>query len=166
MNELALGRLGCLSVHLRCLLEKASVKPQGMLTNGQSLNHSYASLRMFGLFKRKPNQMTEAEYRVEYRRLLRELGEQFAVGDSPQEELLNAMGMVDHEMNGNGGCNWKEKDYFEYLDTLGEHLSAESRFTSEQLEKIQWSFDEILACARELDQQGESHATRRKRLTT
>jgi hypothetical protein len=111
---------------------------------------------MFGLFKRKPNQMTEAEYRVEYRRLLRELGEQFAVGESPQEELLNAMGMVDHEMNGNGGCNWKEKDYLEYLDTLREHLSSESRFTSEQLEMIQWSFDEILACARELDQQGES----------
>jgi hypothetical protein len=111
---------------------------------------------MFDLFKRKANQMTEAEYRVEYRRLLRELGGQFAVGDSPQEEVLNAMGMVDHEMNGNGGCNWKENDYFEYLDTLREHLDTESRFTSEQLEKIDWSFDEILACARELDQTGES----------
>jgi hypothetical protein len=111
---------------------------------------------MFGLFKRKPKQMTEAEYQAEYRRLLRELGEQFAVGDSPQEELLNAMNMVDHEMNGNGGCNWKEKDYFEYLDTLREYLNTERRFTPEELEKIQWSFDEILACARELDQQGES----------
>ena len=107
---------------------------------------------MFGLFKHKPKQMTEAEYR----RLLRELGEQFAVGDSPQKQLLDAMSRVDHEMNGNGGCNWKENDYLEYFDTLREHLTAESRFTSEQLDKIQWSFDEILACARELDQKGES----------
>jgi hypothetical protein len=111
---------------------------------------------MFGLFKNKPKQMTGAEYQTEYRRYLRELGEQFAVGDSPQEQLLNAMGLVDHEMNGNGGCNWEEKDYFEYLDTLREHLTTESRFTSEQLDKIRRSFDDILACARELDQKGES----------
>ena len=111
---------------------------------------------MFGLFKHKPKQMTEADHLAQYSRLLRELGEQFAVGDSPQEQLLNAMSMVDHEMNGNGGCNWKEKDYFEHLDTLREHLTTESRFTSEQLDKIRWSFDEILACARELDQKGKS----------
>ena len=111
---------------------------------------------MFGLFKHKPKQMTEADYQAEYRRLLRDLGEQFAVGDSPQDQLLDAMSRIDHEMNGNGGCNWKEKDYFEYLDTLREHLTTESRFTSEQLDKIRWSFDEILACARELDQKGES----------
>ena len=36
INELALGRRGCLSVHIRCLHEKAFVKPQGMITNGQS----------------------------------------------------------------------------------------------------------------------------------
>jgi hypothetical protein len=111
---------------------------------------------MFSLFKRQPKQMTDEQRLVEYRRLLRELGSQFAVGDSPQERVLEAMSMVDHEMNGNGGCNWHEKDYVEYLDTLREHLVPESRFSSEQLDKIQWSFDEILACARELDQKGES----------
>jgi len=50
--------------------------------------------------------MTNDEYQAEYRRLLRELGNQFAVGDSPQEQVLEAMSMIDHEMNGNGGCNW------------------------------------------------------------
>ncbi len=59
---------------------------------------------MFG-FRRQPKQMTEEQYQAEYRRLLRELGDQFAVGDSPQEQVLYAMGVIDHEMNGNGGCN-------------------------------------------------------------
>ena len=83
---------------------------------------------MFG-FKRKPKQMTAEEYQAEYRRLLRELGNQFAIGES---------------------------DYDEYLDALREHLLAESRFSPEQLAKIQWSLDEIVACGRELEQQGES----------
>jgi hypothetical protein len=111
---------------------------------------------MFSLFKRHPKQMTDEQRLVEYRRLLRELGGQFAVGDSPQEQVLQAMSMVSHEMNDNGGCNWHEDDYVEYLGILREHLSIESRFSSEQFAKIAWSFDEILACARELDQQGES----------
>jgi hypothetical protein len=111
---------------------------------------------MFVFFKRKPKQITEADYQTEYRRMLRALGKQFAVGDSPQEQLLDAMSVVDHEMNGNGGCNWEEKDYFEYMDALREHLTTESRFSSEQLDKIRWSVEEILACARELDEKGES----------
>jgi hypothetical protein len=110
---------------------------------------------MFG-FKRQPKQMTEEEYQAEYRRLLRALGEQFAVGDSPQERVLEAMSRIDHEMNGNGGCNWVESDYVEYLDALREHLTSESQFSSEQLAKIRWSLDEIIACGRELEQQGES----------
>jgi hypothetical protein len=107
-------------------------------------------------FKRKPKQMTEAEYQAEYRRLLRELGSQFAVGDSPHEQVLHAMSVIDHEMNGNGGCNWVESDYVEYLDTLREHLTTESRFSSEQLGKIGWSLEEIVACGRELEQHGQS----------
>lgn len=101
-------------------------------------------------------QITDEQRLVDYRRLLHELGSQFAVGDSPQERVLEAISMVDHEMNGNGGCNWHEKDYVEYLDTLRDHLTAENRFSSEQIDKIRWSFDEILACARELDRRGES----------
>jgi len=110
---------------------------------------------MFG-FKRQPKQMTAEEYQTEYRRLLRQLGSQFAIGDSPQEQVLHAMSLIDHEMNGNGGCNWVESDYVEYLDALREHLTAERRFSSEQLGKIRWSLDEIIACGRELEQQGES----------
>lgn len=112
---------------------------------------------MFGLFKHKPQKMTEAEYQTEYRRLLRELGDQFAVGDSSQEQVVYAMSLIDHEMNGNGGCNWVESDYTEYLETLREHLTAESRFTLEQHDKIRWSLNEIIACGRELERQGESH---------
>jgi hypothetical protein len=110
---------------------------------------------MFG-FKRKPKQMTAEDYQVEYRCLLRELGEQFAVGDSSQERVLEAMSRIDHEMNGNGGCNWVESDYTEYLDTLREHLTGEGSFSSEQLAKIRWSLDEIITCGRELEEQGES----------
>jgi len=43
INGLALGGRGCLSVPFRCLHENASVTPQGMITNGQSLNHSWAA---------------------------------------------------------------------------------------------------------------------------
>lgn len=110
---------------------------------------------MFG-FKRKPKQLTEEEYRAEYRRFRLELGDQFAIGESPQEQLLHAMSVIDHEMNGNGGCNWVESDYVEYLDILRGHLTDENQFSSEQLAKIRWSFDEIIACGRELEQQGES----------
>jgi len=46
--------------------------------------------------------MTDEQRLVEHRRLLRELGSQFAVGDSPQERVLEAMSMIEHEMNGNG----------------------------------------------------------------
>lgn len=100
--------------------------------------------------------MTESEYQVEYRRLLRKLGDQFAIGDSPRERLLHAMSMIDHEMNGNGGCNWVESDYTEYLETLREQLTKERAFSSDQQSKIRWSLDEIIACGRELDQKGES----------
>ncbi|MEK7781768.1 MAG: hypothetical protein AAB370_09760 [Verrucomicrobiota bacterium] len=111
---------------------------------------------MFGFFKRKPKQLTIEEYEAEYRRLLRELSGQFAVGDSPQEQVLQAMSVIDHEMNGNGGCNWVEANYIEYLNALRDYLTKERRFTSDQLDKIRWSLDEILACGKELEQQGES----------
>lgn len=110
---------------------------------------------MFGI-KRQSKQMTDEEYQLEYRRLLRKLGDQFAVGDSPQEQVLNAMSVLDHEMNGNGGCNWVESEFVEFLDVLRDHLLAESRFSPEQLAKIQWSLDEIIACGRELEEEGES----------
>jgi len=110
---------------------------------------------MFG-FKRQPKQLTDEEYQAEYRCLLRQLGDQVAIGDSPHDQVLHAMSVIDHEMNGNGGCNWVESDYVEYLDALRKHLTVENRFSSEQLTKIRWSLDEVVACGRELEQQGES----------
>ena len=56
----------------------------------------------------------------------------------------------------NGGCNWEEKNYIEYLDAIRGHLTAEQNFTSGQITKICWSLDEIIACGRELEKQGES----------
>jgi hypothetical protein len=110
---------------------------------------------MFG-FKRQPKQMTDEEYQSEYRRLLRDLNGQFAIGDSPWEQVVHSMGVIDHELNGNGDVNWAESDYTEFLDTLRDHLTTETRFTPEQLAKIRWSLDEIIACGRELEEQGES----------
>jgi hypothetical protein len=110
---------------------------------------------MFG-FNRKPKQMTEEQYQQEFKHLQRELGEQFSIGNSPYEELLYAMGVIDHEMNSNGGCNWVESNFIEYLDTLREYLSNEPGFSPEQLAKVRWSLDEITACGRELEAKGES----------
>jgi hypothetical protein len=111
---------------------------------------------MFGLLKKRPRLKTEADYQAEYRRLLVELNNQFAIGDSPQELVLHAMGVIDHEMNGNGGCNWVETDYADFLDTLRKHLLTESRFSSAELEKMHWAYEEIIACGRELEELGES----------
>jgi hypothetical protein len=110
---------------------------------------------MFG-FRRKPKQRTEDDYASEYRRLLRELGAQFSIGDTPWEQVVNSMSIIDHEMNDNGGCNWAELDFLEFLDTLRNHLTAETRFSSEQQKQIEWSLNEIIACGRELETQGES----------
>ena len=52
--------------------------------------------------------------------------------------------------------NWAESDYTEFLDALRDHLTTETRFTPEQLAKIRWSLDEIIACGRELEEQGKS----------
>jgi hypothetical protein len=111
---------------------------------------------MFGFFKRRPKQLSDEEYMREFHRLIREVEEQFAIGDTPYEQLVSSMGVIEKEMNHNGGCNWQEQDYIEYLDAIRNHLTAEPRFTSEQLAKIRCSLDEIIACGRELEEAGES----------
>ena len=111
---------------------------------------------MFGLFKRRPKQLSDEEYLREFHRLIREVEDQFAIGDTPYEQLVSSMGVIEKEMNHNGGCNWEEKDYIEYLDAIRDHLTTEQSFTPEQLAKIRWSLDEIIACGRELERQGES----------
>ena len=111
---------------------------------------------MFGFFKRRAKQLSNEDYDREFHRLLGEVEGQFAIGDTPYEQLLSSMGAIDKEMNHNGGCNWQEQDYIEYLNTIRDALIAESAFTSDQLAKIHWSLDEIIACGRELEDVGES----------
>lgn len=100
--------------------------------------------------------MTAEEYQAEFIRLLRQLNGQFAIGDSPWEQVVNSMGVIEHEMNHNGGVNWPNSDYSDFLDALKDNLTTESNFTPEQRGKIRWALDEITACGRELEQQGES----------
>ncbi len=111
---------------------------------------------MFGFSKRQSKPLSEEQYQKEFLRLVREMEEQFAIGDSPREQLLYAMGVIEREMNGNGGGNWSEEGYSEYMDTLRDFLSKDPAFSSEQLEKIRWSLEEILACGRELESGRES----------
>jgi len=66
------------------------------------------------------------------------------------------MCVIDHEMNGNGGCNWVESNYIDYLDILRENLMKERGFSGTHIDKIRWSLDEIIACGRELTEHGES----------
>jgi hypothetical protein len=111
---------------------------------------------MFGMFKRavKPAVL---EYPAEFRRLSRELFDQFSIGDSPYEELLYGMCIIEKEMNGNGGGNWNESpDYPEYLEIIEKMLLDEPAFSQAQLQKIEWCVMEISECGRELEETGES----------
>ncbi|HXI69591.1 MAG TPA: hypothetical protein VNN22_04465 [Verrucomicrobiae bacterium] len=111
---------------------------------------------MFGFFKHRPTQLSDEQYLTEFHRLIREVANQFAIGDTPYEQLVSSMGVIEKEMNHNGGCNWQEKDYVEYLDAIRDCLTGETRFKPDQLTKIRWSLDEIIACGRELEEIGES----------
>jgi hypothetical protein len=114
---------------------------------------------MFGFFERRPKQPKPdcvKDYQAEFRRLTQALYDKFAVEDTPHDLLLDAMAAVENEMNRNGGANWNEGNYAEYLDIIGETLRAKSEFTAEQLAKIEWSIDEIAKCGRELEEHGES----------
>jgi hypothetical protein len=111
---------------------------------------------MFGFFKHKPKQLSDEDYLKEFQRLLHEIEDQFAIGDTSHEQLLHSMGVIEKEMNHNGGCNWQETDYIEYLETIEDFLTAEKSFTLEQQKKIQWSLEEIIECGRELEQKSES----------
>jgi len=111
---------------------------------------------MFSLFKRHPQQLTAKEYEAEFRRYLHEFGSQFTVGDSPQERVFFAVSYINTELGRDGAGHWIEMHDNGYLDTLREHLTAESDFTSEQRETIRQSLDEIGAGGREIEQRGKS----------
>lgn len=107
-------------------------------------------------FKRQKKPSSAAEYQTEFRRLTNDLWNQFAIEDTPFDELLEAMVSVENELNRNGGCNWDAKDYVEYADTIWRLLSTANQFTPGQLAEIRHSLDEIIACGRELEDRGES----------
>ncbi len=104
----------------------------------------------------QPGHLSSEDYQREFQRMVREMEERLAIGDSPREQLLLAMGVIEQEMNGNGGSRWEEEDYADYMDTLRNTLTGETSFSAEQLDKIRWALDEILACGRELESVGES----------
>jgi len=100
--------------------------------------------------------LSHAEYQAEFRRLSEALWDQFTVGDTPFEELVEAMSAVENELNRNGGANWNHGDYSEYLAALERHLLSDAQFSPAQLTEIRWAIEEIAACGRELDELGES----------
>ena len=110
---------------------------------------------MFG-FRRQPKQRTQEDYQADYLRLCRELDGRFAISDTTWEQVLHSMSVIDREMNGNGGCNWVESEFIEFLDTLRKHLMSERIFSRTQLDEIEWSLNEIIACGRELETHGQS----------
>jgi hypothetical protein len=114
---------------------------------------------MFGFFKRKSRQTkfsSPEDYQTEFRRLTQALYDKFAVEDTPYDLLLDAMAAVENEMNRNGGANWNEGNYAEYLDIIRDTLLSERQFAPDQMAKIRSSIQEIAECGRELQEDGES----------
>jgi hypothetical protein len=116
---------------------------------------------MFGFFKRKPKPthirpVSTDNYPAEFRRLTQVLYDKFAILDTPYDVLLDAMSAVENEMNRNGGGNWNENNYGEYLDSIEDRLLADNQFTAKQQQQIRWSLNEIAECGRELRENGES----------
>jgi len=99
---------------------------------------------MFGFFKRQPRQTSAEEYLEQFHELIHEVENQFAIGDTDYEQLVASMGVVEKELNHNGGINWRNEDYAEYLDIIRDILLREARFTSEQLTKARRSLDDII----------------------
>ena len=91
---------------------------------------------MFGFFKSRPKQMSDEDYLTEFHRLIHEVEDQFAIGDTVYERLVSSMGVIEKEMNHNGGCNWQESDYAEYMETVRSILTAERSFTPDQLAEM------------------------------
>jgi hypothetical protein len=114
---------------------------------------------MFGFFKRQhkqPEAPAEKDYHAEFEIRSRALCQKFAVEDTPYDQLLDAMAAVEDEMNRNGGCNWNDGNYDEYLEIIRQQLTTDPQFSADQLKRISWSIGEIAACGDELEKDGES----------
>ena len=86
---------------------------------------------MFEFFKRARKERSGAENLGEFHRLILEVENQCSIGDTPYEQLVSSMGVIEKEMNHNGGCNWEERNYIDYLDTIRDRLRTEPQFTPE-----------------------------------
>jgi hypothetical protein len=114
---------------------------------------------MFGFFRPKPTHTQSGshdDYQAEFRRLKKQLYDKFAILDTPYDVLLDAMSAVENEMNRNGGGNWNEGNYGEYLEIIADRLLTENQFTDKQKQKVRWSLNEIAECGRELKENAES----------
>jgi hypothetical protein len=65
---------------------------------------------MFRFLNRSKKPRSDVEYKTEFRRLSEALWNQFTVGDTPFEELVEAMSAIENELNRNGGGNWNPGD--------------------------------------------------------
>jgi hypothetical protein len=81
----------------------------------------------------------------------------FTHGDSPQERVFFAVSLINTDIKVNHGLSWNDRDDRAQIDLLREHLTAESSFSSEQLEKIRQSLDVIAVFGREIEQHGETN---------
>jgi hypothetical protein len=113
---------------------------------------SLGIVRMFSFLKRQPTPLTALEYEADFRRYKHELLTQ---GDSAQARVFFAVSLINTDIKVNHGLSWHELYDEKDLDTLREHLVTESSFSSEQLEKIRQSLDEITAFGRDVPQHGK-----------
>lgn len=111
------------------------------------------------LFRKEkpPSRHSPAVYAQRYAELRSKFAEPFLEHThSVKAALISSISVLDKEMNHNGGANWQEESYSEYLDALREHLPVFEGFTEEEKKRIACSLDEIVACGRELETKGES----------
>ena len=111
---------------------------------------------MFDFFKRAQKQISADQYKAEFKRLTVALWEQFAVEDTPYDQLLEAMASIDNELMRNGGGNWKLDDYKAYLEVIEQHLLSEENWSEGQRLKMREAMDEISLCGQELEKSGSS----------
>ena len=110
---------------------------------------------MLRFFKRQSRQTSTEEYLEKFHKLIHEVEDQFAIGDTDYEQLVASMGVVEKELNHNGGINWRNEEYVEYLDAIRDILLQEVRFNPEQLTKARQSLEDIIAWGKKAEEAQE-----------
>ena len=104
----------------------------------------------------KQRQPAEEEYRQEFRRLAKAMWELHSIPATSFYNLLEAMASVENELNNNGGGNWDQGEYGEYLSTIESCFSSGRDFSAAQIDKIKSSIKTIKECGKELEEEGQS----------